>query len=117
MFTINIRQMVCHFIGCEAAPPVITSLGELKAQLTAFEERSMQSMQELATAINEVTAKVAKIETETRSLLGKISDLEAAIESMDQIPEEVTAALVSLQNQVAVVDGLVPDEPAPAPQE
>lgn len=109
VFTINIRQMVCHIIGCEAAQPVLSALGELRAQLTAFQEQSMQSMQELATAINDVTGKVAKIEAETRSLITKIGELQAAIEAAGAVPPEVADALSSLQAQVDVVDALVPD--------
>lgn len=73
----------------------------------------MTTVQELAPQIDALTAQVAKIGTETRSLITKVQDLTDALASTP-VPAEVEAALLALGEQVAVVDALVPDE-VPAP--
>jgi prefoldin subunit 5 len=76
-------------------------------------ETLMTTVQELGPQIETLTAQVAKIGTETRSLITKVQDLTDALASTP-VPAEVEAALLALGEQVAVVDALVPDE-APAP--
>lgn len=73
----------------------------------------MSNVQDLAPQIDALTAQVAKIGTETRSLITKVQDLTDALASTP-VPAEVEAALLALGEQVAVVDALVPDE-VPAP--
>lgn len=75
-------------------------------------ETLMTTVQELGPQIETLTAQVAKIGTETRSLITKVQDLTDALAS--PVPAEVEAALLALGEQVAVVDALVPDE-VPAP--
>jgi septal ring factor EnvC (AmiA/AmiB activator) len=69
----------------------------------------IMTQEELKAELENVTAKVAKIGTETQSLLSKITDLEAAIVNAGNVLPEVQAALESLKAQADVVDGLVPD--------
>lgn len=76
-------------------------------------ETLMTTVQELGPQIETLTAQVAKIGTETRSLITKVQDLTDALASTP-VPAEVEAALLALGEQVAVVDALVPDE-VPAP--
>ena len=51
----------------------------------------------------------AKIGGETRTLLDKVAALTVALESAGTTTPEVDAALAALQDQVGVVDALVPD--------
>lgn len=69
----------------------------------------MTTQTELATAIEAVTANVAKVEGETRTLIAKVEELTAALAAAGNVTPEVEAALAALQAQVAVVDALVPD--------
>ena len=71
----------------------------------------MATQPELVTSINALAANVAKIGTETRALLQRIADLEAAIAAGGPVLPAVTEALAALQAQVGIVDGLVPDAP------
>lgn len=76
----------------------------------------MATQPELVSSINALTANVAKIGTETRTLLQRITDLEQAIVNGAPVSPEVLEALAALQTQVGVVDALVPDAPeTPAP--
>ena len=72
-------------------------------------EAIMSTQVELAAELSNVTAHVAKIGTETQTLLGKIAELAAAIATAGNTTPEVDAALAALQEQVIVVDDLVPD--------
>lgn len=69
----------------------------------------MASQTELVDSINLLTSNVAKIGTETRTLLQRIADLENAIANGGPVLPAVTEALAALQAQVNIVDGLVPD--------
>ena len=66
------------------------------------------------TELTTLTAQVAKIGTETSSLLQKVDDLTAVIDAggATNTTPEFDAALAALKAQASVVDGLVPDEPA-----
>lgn len=76
-------------------------------------EQIMATQAELATSLGTVTAQVAKIGDETRTLLVKIQELTDAISQGGATTPEVDAALAALQAQVAVVDELVADVSAP----
>lgn len=76
--------------------------------------RIMATQPELVTSINALTANVAKIGNETRELLTRIAALEQAIGEGAPVSPAVLEALSALQEQVSVVDSLVPDA-APAP--
>lgn len=71
------------------------------------------------TQITALTTQVGKIQGETSTLLQKIADLTAVIEAggAGSTTPEFDAALAALTAQVAVVDGLVPDEPPELPPE
>lgn len=71
----------------------------------------MANQTELAAELTALTATVAKIGTETSTLLTKITDLETALANAGSVSPEVQAALDGLKAQVNVVDGLVPDAP------
>lgn len=88
--------------GCE-------SMAQLRADFLSLKEFTMTTQAEVAANITNITAAVAKIETETRGLLTKIADLTAAVEAAGNATPEVLDALAALQAQVAVVDELVPD--------
>lgn len=69
----------------------------------------MSTQQELATQLNEITAQVSKIGTETTALVQKVADLEAALANQSNVTPELQAAFDALKAQVTVVDDLVPD--------
>jgi hypothetical protein len=77
--------------------------------LLAKVESIMSSQAELAAELANVTAHVAKIGTETQTLLDKIAELAAAIATAGGTTPDVDAAMVALQAQVDIVDALVPD--------
>jgi len=72
-------------------------------------ESIMSTQVELATALSNVAAHVAKIGTETQTLLDKIAELAAAIATAGNTTPEVDATLAALQAQVTVVDDMVSD--------
>lgn len=77
----------------------------------------MTTATELASGLNNVTTQIAKIGTEVTSLKSKVSDLETAITN-GNVPPEVEQAFRALQEQVQVVDDLVPDATTiPTPSE
>lgn len=77
----------------------------------------MANQQELAQQVKDLTAKVNKVGTETRTLLTKIDELTAIIaEGGTTVTPELQAAVDDLQIQVNVVDELVPDAPPVEPQ-
>lgn len=82
---------------------------EIPASILERLDRIMATQQELADQLTAVTAAVAKIGTETQTLLARIADLEAAVVAAGNTTPEVDAALDALRAQVAVVDELVPD--------
>jgi phage shock protein A len=73
----------------------------------------MASQAELTTKVNELTAKVTKVSTETRTLLTKIEELLAVIAAGGNATPELEAAIAVLEAQVDIVDALVPDSPTP----
>lgn len=78
----------------------------------------MDTQDALATKITAVTERVAKIGTETRSLLDVIAALQAAIAAGGPVTPAVKDAMAALEARVAVVDQLVADpvvEPPPPP--
>lgn len=81
---------------------VITRLDEIK-------EITMATQMELASDLAAIAANVEKIGVETRTLLTKISELQAALDAAGGTTPEVDAALAALKDQVTVVDNLVPD--------
>jgi hypothetical protein len=74
-------------------------------------ETLMASQAELAASLATVSAQVAKIGTETSSLVARVTDLEAALAAAGNTTPEVDAALEALKAQVQVVDDLVADAP------
>lgn len=80
-------------------------------------DRIMTTQAEHALELAAVAAGVAKIGTETQSLIAKIADLEAAVEQAGNVTPEVEAAMVALKAQVVVVDDLVKDAPVEPPIE
>lgn len=73
----------------------------------------MATQAELAAALAEVTATVAKIGTETTATLAKVAELETALANAGTVSPEVQAAFDALKEQVGIVDGLVPDAVPP----
>lgn len=85
------------------------ALASVSAQLTELKGLLMSTQAQLAADITAVADQVTKIGGETRTLLDKIAELQAAIDAAGSVAPEVTEAMAALQAQVAVVDGLVPD--------
>jgi ABC-type transporter Mla subunit MlaD len=88
--------------------------GATDEQLAAIHAALQGLHMDLSQATAEITAltgTVTKIKDETSTLLQRISDLTAVIDAGMQTTPEFDAALAALKEQVAVVDGLVPDEP------
>jgi hypothetical protein len=79
-------------------------------------EKLMSTQAELAQEIGAVTEQVAKIGTETKATLQKVSELETALaNSSNGVDPAVATAFAALKAQVQVVDDLIPDAPvAPA---
>jgi hypothetical protein len=103
-----------HQQGCTANTPCAL-LVEIDAQLSELKGMIMSTQEQLASDILAVADKVTKVGAETRTLLAKIGDLQAALNNAGAVSPEVTEAMAVLQTQVDVVDLLVPDAPAPAP--
>lgn len=77
-------------------------------------EKIMATVAELTKQINDVTTELAKVQGETTTLLTKISDLQAVINSGNfPVPPELQTAVDALTAQAKVVDDLVPDAPTP----
>lgn len=72
-------------------------------------KRQMATNEELVTGLNELSAQVAKIGTETTLTLAKVAELEAALANAGNVSPEVEAAFLALKDQVTVVDDLIPD--------
>lgn len=72
---------------------------------------------ELADRLNLIGDRVVKIEGETRELLNRVATLIEALDSADKLPPEAVEALARVEDQLAIVDGLVEDLPAPTPEE
>lgn len=92
---LNVQDLHIHIAGCVAG---ITLL-----------EQIMTTQNEIATTLEGVTAQIAKIGTETTSLLNKVDELVAALAAAGNATPEVEAAVAALQAQAQVVDDLVPD--------
>lgn len=103
-----------HLPGRPACTPC-TGLAGIGAQLTQLKGLIMSAQAQLAADILAVADKVAKVGNETRTLIAKVADLEAALAAAGDVSPEVTEAMTALHAQVAVVDELVPDAPAPQP--
>jgi hypothetical protein len=88
--------------------PLITRIDSLRRIIE-------MNQHELAQELVNVTEKVNKIGTETTALLGKVDELQAAIEQAGNVTPEVQTALDALKAQAQTVDDLVPDATAPAP--
>jgi chromosome segregation ATPase len=87
------------------------ALSAITRKLTSI----MTTQAELAQNLSNVATQVAKIGDETRTLLSRVADLTAALEAAGWTTPEVDAALAALQDQVGVVDALVPDAAPEAP--
>lgn len=88
-----------------------------KEDLMSLLKVIIMKQNELAAQLNATAENVRKIETETRTLLTKVADLQAALENQDNVSPDLEAAAAALQAQVQVVDDLVPDAPAEPPVE
>jgi hypothetical protein len=68
-------------------------------------EDSLMKISELATAVSELSAQLAKVQTE---ILTKIENLEIALTDVE-LPEEAVASLDNLRMTVQTLDDIVPD--------
>lgn len=75
-------------------------------------EQLMTTQQQLAQSLTSLAAQVSKIGDETRTLITRAAALTDALAAAGNVSPEVEAALAALQEQVRVVDELVPDAPA-----
>jgi septal ring factor EnvC (AmiA/AmiB activator) len=85
-----------------------------QSDLAKVERNIMATQAEVTAQLTATQAQVAKIGVETRTLLEKITELQAAIDNQNNVSPELQAAADALAAQVKVVDDLVPDSP-PAP--
>lgn len=79
-------------------------------------ERITMQNQELYTAITNLQAQTAKVQTE---ITGKIAELNAAVASAmaasgGEVPQNVVDAMAAVTAAVNTLDALVPDAPAPS---
>ena len=98
--------MACRLIH---AIEVLCGEDSSSKEILAKLEKIMASQAELAVQIAAVTEKVAKIGTETRSLLTKIDELKAVIAAGAEVSPALQASVDALSAQASVVDGLVED--------
>jgi len=86
------------------------------AALINILERIHMTEQDILAAVAAADAKVTKIAGETRALIGKVSDLTAALAAAGQpLSPAVDAALAALNDHLQATDDLVADAPAAAP--
>lgn len=102
------RIEVHHYLHTDPDPRP----DQILAEIRELKEIVMSTQAELAANLTEILATVTKVGDETRALIAKVADLEAAIATAGNTAPEVDAALQALRDQVAVVDALVPDATA-----
>lgn len=71
----------------------------------------MATQDELAQALNDLTATVTKIGTETKALIDNVATLTTELNNAGTVSPAVQTALDALTARVNIVDGLVPDAP------
>jgi len=72
--------------------------------------KQMATQSELVDKVNGLIAKVQKIAGETSKSLELIETLKSALENQENASPELIAAVEALEQQLNVVDDLVPDE-------
>lgn len=88
-------------------------LKRIERKLKKMDETQEQLVGEVVAA----TEQIARVGTETSTLIEKVAALEAAMATAGQVTPEVQAAMQALKKQVQTVDDLVPDvTPAPQPE-
>lgn len=92
-------------------------LAQLRADFVELKEFLMATQSEVAQTLTDLTAQVAKIGDETRTLLDRIADLQEAVDNAGSVDPAVLDALAALQAQVTVVDDLVPDSAPEEPEQ
>jgi hypothetical protein len=90
--------------------------GRVLEILHRIERRQIMDQAQLLTDLNIANTGIRKIGAETRTLLDKVDALQQAIANGPAVTPEVEAAMNDLNSQIVIVDGLVPDAPAPAPE-
>lgn len=81
--------------------------------LMLFQLRKIMSTQaQLAVALTAIAAQIAKIGDETKTLIAKIDELQAALNNAGNNAPEVETALQAVKDQLQIVDDLVPDAQA-----
>lgn len=96
----NFRVDVYHHLGDLSLLPMLEGMD--------------MKLSELVPEMRAVTTQLVKVETETRSLVTKIGELEAIIaQHTDELPEDVVAGWKEVKDQAGVVDGVVDDVPGP----
>jgi septal ring factor EnvC (AmiA/AmiB activator) len=84
---------------------------ELLKSIYKQNKKIIMTQAELAEQMNEQTAKITKIGTESTKTLEKVAELEEALNNQDNVSPELQAAFDNLKAQVTVVDDLIPDAP------
>ena len=74
----------------------------------------MATQAEIVTQLTEANATLAKIGTETDSLLVKIAELQSIIDGMADASPELVDAMAAVSAQIKSIDDKVPDAPEPA---
>lgn len=97
---VNVRITI---LGLEWLEPLL-------ARINWKLDKIMATEAELAAQLQDNTAQIQKIGTETRSLLDKVQQLLDQIASA-QVSPELQAAADGVKAQLQVVDDLVPDNP------
>jgi hypothetical protein len=79
-------------------------------------EAIMATQQELVQRVRNIEANVAKIGTETTTLITKVDDLTKQVDAMKDADPALVAAVEAVEAQAKVVDDLVADvAPPPTP--
>jgi seryl-tRNA synthetase len=93
-----------HHIGGDA-----NNIERLLRALINQGVRIMSTQQEAAEQLTAVKEQLGKVAGETATLLNKIEELKAAVESSSQASPELQAAIEAVAAQAKIVDDMVPD--------
>jgi chromosome segregation ATPase len=108
---------------CYKSHPATFTLMDLKERLEYIMAKEQEIIAELTVVkeqLDGANATLQKISTETDGLLGKIEELQAALDNVE-IPESIVSLVTEIKEKATAinasalnVDGKVPDAPAPA---
>lgn len=100
------KEFPLQIIGFSIMTALLITIGLQNKLIIKKQRRIMSTQAELRAELESLTAQNEKAKGE---ILGKIADLEAAIENAGNTTPEVDAALTALKTSVQGTDDIVPD--------